>query len=67
MIRGEKWFLARIGKRVYRDAGTCDCESCRDTEKNGLIVADKFHAKYMAMMEADLANCGEIYNYRDKK
>ena len=56
------WFVRRIWKKIYRDKGTCDCETCKDVEENGMIVHDVTHANY-------LHQCGWTLNilYRDKK
>lgn len=61
-MRTLKWFENRIGKRIYRDKVSCNCETCNNVWKNGLIVADKEHAYYLEMISRDLN-----INYRDKK
>jgi len=66
MIHTKKWFLNRVGKRVYRDATTCKCSSCKDTVENGLIIANEQHAKYLYSVQIDYAVEGELLNYRDK-
>lgn len=60
IIHREKWFIDRIGKRIYRDKSTCNCDTCRDVEINGLIVHDKEHAQYLHMCQNDL-----FLNYYD--
>lgn len=40
-------FIERIGTRVYRNAGTCDCNTCRDVERDGLIIDSEQHANYL--------------------
>lgn len=42
-----QWFIDRIGKKIYRDKGTCDCKICANVEANGLIIDDKLHAQYL--------------------
>jgi hypothetical protein len=42
-----QWFLDRIGQRIYRENNFCNCEICVDIWKNGLIVLDDFHARYL--------------------
>jgi hypothetical protein len=42
-----QWFLDRIGQRIYRENNFCNCEICLETWKNGLIVLDDFHARYL--------------------
>lgn len=49
-----KWFIDHIGKRIHRDKGTCDCGSCSDTKKHGLIVGDKFHAEYLYDVQCEM-------------
>lgn len=69
--KNRRWFTQRIGKRIYRDKqhnsdqkGAC-CATCADVEQNGLVVRDKDHAEYLAMIDADFAACGVYINYRD--
>ena len=38
-----QWFLDRIGKRVFRDSLSYNCESCTCVENNGLIIKDENH------------------------
>lgn len=49
MANSEQWFLDRIGKRIFRPATTCNCKTCKDVLKNGLIVQDAGHAFYLLM------------------
>lgn len=47
-----EWFTDRIGKRVYREKNTCcDCPSCRDAYKNGVLITDYEHASYLSLIE----------------
>ena len=62
-----KWFTNRISKRVYRDYDGCDCRHCQETVKNGLIISDETHARYMFDMQNDYYYEGTKLNYRDKK
>lgn len=58
-----KWFIDRIGSRIYRDKiGTCTCMTCERILKEGLIIEDKEHARYLL----DCSMEG-MYEYRDKK
>lgn len=61
MKHTKKWFINRIGKRIYRNATTCTCETCRRVYEKGLIVADKFHCDYLFMVQYDLD-----IDYQDK-
>jgi hypothetical protein len=47
MSNDKQWFIDRIGKRVYRDKNTCDCEMCNDVFENGLIIKNETHATYL--------------------
>ena len=60
-----EWFKSKIGKRIYRDVSTCTCHTCRDVEKNGIIVLDEEHAQYLADISGDFAYEGHPLNYRD--
>jgi len=65
--KSKKWFIARIGKRIYRDAlGKC-CATCDDVEKNGLIIYDEMHADYLAGADYSFGAEGHYCNYRDTK
>ncbi|MFZ5365418.1 MAG: hypothetical protein ACOZBH_04465 [Patescibacteria group bacterium] len=66
-IHTKKWFIRRIGKRVFRDADGCECDLCRNVVENGIIINDKQHADYMYEMQWECANLGTYLNYRDKK
>lgn len=48
------WFKSRIGKRVYRNAGDCDCPICMSVGIHGLFIVDDLHATYLRDCEADL-------------
>ena len=58
-----KFFTNRIGKRIYRDKDTCGCETCTRNWKEGLIVADEQHARYLHLCEHEILDSP----YRDKK
>jgi hypothetical protein len=47
----KQWFIDRIGKRVFRPAGTCNCNACRRVERDGLVIEDKNHAEYLLDVE----------------
>ena len=47
----KQWFIDRIGKRVFRPAGTCECKTCRRIEGEGLVIEDKCHAEYLLDVE----------------
>ncbi len=56
-----KWFTDRVGYRVYRDKGECECPMCAGTVKHGLIIVDKRHAIYLNDMAIEFN-----IKYRDK-
>lgn len=68
-IHDKKWFLDRIGKRVFRDPNNppCGCNTCNDIEKNGMIITDQNHAEYMYDIHLEFAQGGYYLNYRDEK
>lgn len=45
--RPKKWFIERIGKRIYRDRTSCSCKHCEETYRNGLVITDENHAYYV--------------------
>lgn len=47
-VHGKDWYVARIGKRVFRLRGLneCDCQECRTSRSNGLIIDDEQTAGY---------------------
>lgn len=61
------FFLARIGKKVFRDDNDCPCKDCRNVAENGLLILDKFHAQCLADVDADFGAEGNELNYRDEK
>ena len=42
-----EWFIERVGKKIARLTDTKCCPSCQDVLKNGLIVHDEQHARYL--------------------
>lgn len=46
-MKTKNWFIKKINKRIYRNKGTCECSTCKEVEKNGLIVMDENHAEYI--------------------
>lgn len=47
----KKWFIDRIGKKVFRGKGTCFCDSCMRSYFNGIVIQDEFHAGYLCDVE----------------
>lgn len=65
-LKSLAWFKARVGKRIYRDEHKC-CSSCEESFKNGFIVLDLCHAKYLHAIQNDFTAEGVHLNYRDNK
>ena len=63
----KQWFIDRIGKRIYRDASTCACNTCKEVEENGLVIFDEQHAGYLADVDGEFGSDGYYMNYRDNK
>ena len=51
MEKREKWFIDRIGKKIFRNKTTCNCGTCKNVYENGLIISDDTHACYIWEME----------------
>jgi hypothetical protein len=62
-----RWFLNRIGYKVYRDDDGCKCKSCKDVVEKGIEVFDRDHARYLSQIDCDFACDGTYLNYRDEK
>ena len=66
----KKWFLDRIGKKVYRDKSFCDCDVCKRVEKEGVVIHDDNHAIYLLDIESmsnDPSESNHPIKYRDEK
>ena len=61
-----KWFLDRIGKKVYRNHRDC-CEHCEEVYKNGLIISDATHATYLHDVESEFTAEGNPTHYFDTR
>lgn len=48
-----RFFLNRIGKRIYRGEVSCPCTTCKRGTEYGVVVGDKQHANYLFMVEND--------------
>jgi len=49
-----EWFVLMIGRKIYRQSDGCECSTCKEIVKNGLIVRDIEHAKYLHMVQNEL-------------
>ena len=47
IVHDKKWFIDRIGKRIYRKNNICNCAVCLNVHEVGLIIADEMHAIYL--------------------
>lgn len=63
----QNWFLARIGRRVYRNKTSCECAICKHNYDNGLIINDDTHAIYLNDVEACSNDEGTPIRYFDTK
>lgn len=50
----QDWFISMIGKRVYRAPVSCQCESCKNGNLNGILVDDEMHADYLHACESEM-------------
>jgi hypothetical protein len=66
MRNDKQWFIDRIGKRVYRDKNTCDCEICKIVFENGLIIKNEMHATYLYDVQHELQYIYSDENPRKK-
>ena len=48
------WFNQRIGYRVYRTNGGCQCEACTKVYKHGIVIYDIIQAKVLFDAQNDL-------------
>lgn len=62
MKHTEQWFKNRIGKKVFRDAVDCKCDTCEQGTVDGIKITDKQHSTYLYDVQCDMG-----INYRDKK
>jgi len=67
MFHTKKWFYSHIGKRVFRDATSCDCESCKEIIEKWFIIYDETHAEWLFTSQNDFGCEGINLNYRTKK
>jgi hypothetical protein len=61
----EQWFLDRIGKRVFRNKTSCNCDICKDVYEKGLIISDEMHANYLYTCECEYTAEGSPLRYFD--
>lgn len=66
-MRKKKWFIERIGKKIYRNKDNCKCKTCAIIVEFGLTISDKEHADYLYTLQNDFFAEGLDLNYRDKK
>jgi hypothetical protein len=61
------WFIDRIGKRVFRNDVTCQCETCQNISKSGIVIEDNMHAEYLYDCEGVYSIEGAKLRYFDTK
>lgn len=63
----ELWFRSKVGARLFRNHNGCNCPSCEDTVKNGVLVYDESQADYLYDTEVDYNLGGFPLRYFDTK
>lgn len=63
----KQWFINRINKRVYRNKVACNCPTCKDVYKNGVIIDNLQHAICLYGYECDYNIKGFPLKYFDTK
>lgn len=53
-----QWFYNHIGKRVYRNKISCECEACINDYKYGLKIDSKMEAESLFYAEFDYLRDG---------
>lgn len=48
------WFMARIGKRIYRLTKTNCCAVCDKVYQEGVVIRDRQHATYIKDVQDEL-------------
>jgi hypothetical protein len=61
----QQWFLARVGKTVYRNHVSCKCKHCEDVYTEGVLLTESGHAQYVFDCECDANREGEPLMYFD--
>ena len=61
------WFISRIGKRVFRNDVSCQCKTCQNITKLGLVINDEMDAEDLYYHETDLSIEGVKIRYFDYK
>ena len=54
MADRRKWFVDKIGKRVWRTKSSCKCEHCKKVYEKGLKIHDDLHADYLYCIENEI-------------
>lgn len=61
----KKWFIDRVGKKVFRNKTSCTCGVCANVYENGLLITDEYHAIYIRDIEGEYNAEGEKLKYFD--
>ena len=62
IIHTKKWFMNRIGKRIFRKKMKYCCPDCNSVGINGLMVGNESHADYLFSCQNEM----ELF-YADRK
>lgn len=49
-----KWFESRIGKRIYRERTSCNCNSCYSGFVDGVFIHDAIHGGYLKICQDEM-------------
>lgn len=47
----KKWFLSKVNKKIIPNKTICQCDDCKDMEKNGILIENKRQALSFFMNE----------------
>lgn len=63
----QKWFMSKIGQRIYRNDDGCDCGVCKYILEHGIFINDELQAQYCYDIECDFNADGTPLRYFDTK
>lgn len=49
----ERWFISKIGQRLFPNKTSCTCKTCKRIHRKGIIIKDRMHALYVSSAEAE--------------
>jgi len=60
-----QWFLAHVGRILFRNGYGCNCPICSEVAFHGLFVNDEQHARYLYDTECDYNREGTPLRFFD--